>query len=192
MLPLISVWCLHPWLPFLLFLLQSALIDIFLWSRHWVLAQGRLLSLGEIHIYVFLLEYLFFKFYFIFKLYIIVLVLPNIKMNPPQVYMCSPSWTLLPPPSPYHPYAWKEMIGFLEGWKFQLEYCEKGERSPFWGLLSWGQVDEQKFNTCEEGGEECLSYSLWGEKRPAWLQLDELRREGEMGGRQLMESLPLC
>ena len=31
----------------------------------------------------------FFKFYFIFKLYKIVLVLPNIKMNPPQVYMCS-------------------------------------------------------------------------------------------------------
>jgi len=24
-------------------------------------------------------------------------------MNPLQVYMCSPSWTLLPPPSPYHP-----------------------------------------------------------------------------------------
>ena len=45
----------------------------------------------------------FFKFYFIFKLYIIVLVLPNIKMNPPQVYMCSPSWTFLPLPSPYHP-----------------------------------------------------------------------------------------
>ena len=33
----------------------------------------------------------FFNFYLIFKLYIIVLVLPNIKMNPPQVYMCSPS-----------------------------------------------------------------------------------------------------
>ena len=47
--------------------------------------------------------YYFFKFYFIFKLYIIVLVLPNIKMNLPQVYMCSPSWTHLPPPSPYHP-----------------------------------------------------------------------------------------
>ena len=44
-----------------------------------------------------------FKFYFIFKLYITVLVLPNIKMNPPEVYMCSPSWTLLPPPSPFHP-----------------------------------------------------------------------------------------
>ena len=32
----------------------------------------------------------FFKFYFIFKLYITVLDLPNIKMHPPQVYMCSP------------------------------------------------------------------------------------------------------
>ena len=42
-------------------------------------------------------------FFFFFKLYITVLVLPNIKMNPPQVYMCSPSWTLLPPPSPFHP-----------------------------------------------------------------------------------------
>ena len=26
-------------------------------------------------------------------------------MNLPQVYMCSPSWTLLPPPSPFHPSA---------------------------------------------------------------------------------------
>ena len=41
-------------------------------------------------------EFLF-LFYFIFKLYNIVLVLPNIEMNPPQVYTCSPSWTLLPP-----------------------------------------------------------------------------------------------
>ena len=47
--------------------------------------------------------YFFFKFYFIFKLYITVLVLPKIKMNLPQVYMCSPSWTPLPPPSLYHP-----------------------------------------------------------------------------------------
>ena len=43
------------------------------------------------------------SFYFIFKLCNIILVLPCIKMNPPQVYMCSPSSTLLPPPSPYHP-----------------------------------------------------------------------------------------
>ena len=45
----------------------------------------------------------FFKFYFIFKLYNIVLVLPNIEMNLPQVYPRSPSWTLLPPPSPTLP-----------------------------------------------------------------------------------------
>ena len=31
------------------------------------------------------------------------MILPYITMNLPQVYMCSPSWTLLPPPSPYHP-----------------------------------------------------------------------------------------
>ena len=39
----------------------------------------------------------FFFFNFIFRLYITVLVLPNIKMNAPQVYMCSPSvlsWAL--------------------------------------------------------------------------------------------------
>ena len=41
--------------------------------------------------------FIFFKFNFIFKLYNIVLVFPYIEMNLPQVYMCSPSWTLLPP-----------------------------------------------------------------------------------------------
>ena len=44
----------------------------------------------RIDAFVFCFFFLF-KFYFIFKLYIIVLVLPNIKMNPPQVYMRSPS-----------------------------------------------------------------------------------------------------
>jgi len=34
-------------------------------------------------------HFFFLKFYFIFKLYNIVLVLPNIEMNPPQVYPCS-------------------------------------------------------------------------------------------------------
>ena len=36
-------------------------------------------------------------------IYNIVLVLPYINMNPPQVYTCSPSWTPLPPPSSNHP-----------------------------------------------------------------------------------------
>ena len=58
------------------------------WS--WVLGRGQFTSS-------------FFLFFFIFKLYNIVLVLPNIEMNLPQVYLCSPSWTLLPPPSPYPP-----------------------------------------------------------------------------------------
>ena len=40
---------------------------------------------------------------FLFLLYNILLVLPYIDMNLPWVYMCSPSWTLLPPPSPSHP-----------------------------------------------------------------------------------------
>ena len=31
------------------------------------------------------------------------MVLPYIDMNPPQVYICSPSWTPLPAPSPSHP-----------------------------------------------------------------------------------------
>ena len=31
------------------------------------------------------------------------MVSPYINMNPPQVYTCSLSWTLLPLPSPYHP-----------------------------------------------------------------------------------------
>ena len=38
------------------------------------------------HLLIFFILFLFY-FIFIFKLYIIVLVLPNIKMNPPQVYM---------------------------------------------------------------------------------------------------------
>ena len=38
-----------------------------------------------------------------FLLYNIVLGLPYININPPRVYTCSPSWTPLPSPSPYHP-----------------------------------------------------------------------------------------
>ena len=36
-------------------------------------------------------------------LYNIVLILPYVNINLPRVYTCSPSWTPLPPPSPYHP-----------------------------------------------------------------------------------------
>ena len=48
-------------------------------------------------------SFLFYFLNFIFKLYNIVLGFSYIKMNLPQVYMYFLSWTLLPPPSPYHP-----------------------------------------------------------------------------------------
>ena len=44
----------------------------------------------------------FFLNYYYFLLYNIVLVLPYINMHPLWVYTCSPSWTPLPPPFPYH------------------------------------------------------------------------------------------
>ena len=68
------------------------------WSlNHWTAREV------QIFLYSFFFFPVLFIYLFIFKLYNIVLVLPNIEMNPPQVYMCSPSWILLPPPSPYHP-----------------------------------------------------------------------------------------
>ena len=51
--------------------------------------RGMCVTDGFFFFFFFFVFYFFFNF--IFKLYIIVLVLPNIKMNPPQVYMCSPS-----------------------------------------------------------------------------------------------------
>ena len=45
------------------------------------------LSTGFRH-FGFFIFFFVLQFYFIFKLYIIVLVLPNIKTNPPQVLKC--------------------------------------------------------------------------------------------------------
>ena len=49
------------------------------------------------------LSFLILLLLLLFLLYNIVLVLPYINMNLPLVYMCSQSWTPLPPLSPYHP-----------------------------------------------------------------------------------------
>ena len=97
--------------------------------------------------FFFLLLLIFFKFYFIFKLYSIVLVLPNIKMNPPQVYLCSPSWTLLPPPSPYPP------SGEGEGgeiWENSSETCIISCMKPFFKLAVW-QPDRIACSTARLG-----------------------------------------
>ena len=50
------------------------------------------------------------------------MVLPNIEMNLPQVYMRSPSWTFLPPPSPYPP------SGF-----FYVKMCLRQQVEASWG-----------------------------------------------------------
>ena len=58
--------------------------------------------------FFFFLPSTFFSIYYLFiLLYSIVLALPYIDLNLPWVYMCSPSWTLLPPhPIPLgHPNA---------------------------------------------------------------------------------------
>ena len=52
---------------------------------------------------LFFLIYYFIYLFIYLLLYNIVLILPYINMNPPRVYMCSPSWTPLLPPSPSHP-----------------------------------------------------------------------------------------
>ena len=50
------------------------------------------------------LFFIFFNLNYLFiLLYTIILVLPYIDLNPPWAYMCSPSWTPLPSPTPSHP-----------------------------------------------------------------------------------------
>ena len=43
-------------------------------------------------------------------------------MNPPQVYMCSPSCTILPPPSPYYPSGSSQCWG-LAALKCCVSFC---------------------------------------------------------------------
>ena len=70
-----------------------------LWHWNFTLDAPTLLQLWSQSLYQYICSCSSFLilifFFFFFKLYITVLVLPNIKMNPPQVYMCSPSWTFL-------------------------------------------------------------------------------------------------
>ena len=80
---------------FMINLLSTKLKKIFLYLLYFQAFLTRFFfffyDLGSFIEFFIFFPVFFFKFYFIFKLYITVLVLPNIKMNPPQVYMCSPS-----------------------------------------------------------------------------------------------------
>ena len=85
----LDIWAIH------YILLWLIMLRIFL-CIYWLFLFLLFKNVYSCPLFIFRLVYLFFIiiifFNFIFKLYIIVLVLPNIKMNPPQVYMCSPSW----------------------------------------------------------------------------------------------------
>ena len=74
-----------------------------IWAH--LLSSGNFLIIDIYFIYLFDFSQLFIIFIsaFFFLLYNIVLVLPYIDMNQPWVYMCSPSWNPLLPPSPSHP-----------------------------------------------------------------------------------------
>ena len=76
----------HPLLSIRVFFKVSALC--IRWPKYWSFSISPSNEYSGLISFIFIY---FFKFYFIFQLYIIVLVLPNIKMNLPQVYMCSPS-----------------------------------------------------------------------------------------------------
>ena len=86
--------------------------------------------------------------YFIFKLYNIVLVLPYIEMNLPQAYTCSPSWTLLPHPSPYHP------SGASHSLHFKGDSWEKTEGIT--ELLEWALQNIAVYISIQSVGGVCV------------------------------------
>ena len=109
-------------------------------------SQTQLKLLSMYLFFLFFIYYFFYFLNFIFKLYIIELALPNIKMNLPQVYMCSPSWTLLPPPSPYHPSGSSQCTSpkhvlstfWLDLRPLPFIWDLKGYSAPHW-LQLWAQ-----------------------------------------------------
>ena len=74
-------------------LLKLMSIESMMPSNHFNLCYRLPLYFPSIRVFLFIYFYLFFfKFYFIFKLYITVLVLPNIKMNPPALHFRWPKY----------------------------------------------------------------------------------------------------
>ena len=69
------------------------------WPKYWSFSFSIIPSKEHPGLISFILFYFFISFFIYFLLYNIVLVLPYINVHPPRVYMCSPSWTPLPPPS---------------------------------------------------------------------------------------------
>ena len=77
-------------------------------------------------------------------------------MNLPQVYLCSPSWTLLPPPSPYPPSGSSQCTspkhpvsciepGFILSPPYSAPCTSLDSRNTLhitlpWGLCTWGAL----------------------------------------------------
>ena len=94
---LFSVACVSTLFFPLLSMLSAFSVMIMYW------AGGQQTALAFTYFFFFLWWVFFYFFFLIFFIFFIVLVLPYINIHPPRVYMCSPSWTPLPSPSPYHP-----------------------------------------------------------------------------------------
>ena len=89
----------HRWIPY-----ENSLL---FFNINLFILIGGYYCIGLFVLYLLYLFCLFIVLYLFILIggYNIVLVLPYINMNLPRVYMCSPSWTPLPPPSPYHPFG---------------------------------------------------------------------------------------
>ena len=70
------------------------------WKNH---SMTRWTFVGKVMPLFFVCWFGFPFLFYLFLLYNIVLVLQNIDMNPLWMYMCSPSWAPVPPPSPSNP-----------------------------------------------------------------------------------------
>jgi len=91
------------------------------------------------------------------------LVLPLINMNPPWAYMCSTSWSPLPPPSLYHPELFIFFLLVGGSLEFDLGYAESemikdlGQGAVFW--------NHSFCRTCDQERAWAQSYSFVSQPR---------------------------
>ena len=139
-------------------------LTFYIWVSWWESSSVPLL----LFIYFFNLESLFilfcffFKFYFIFKLYIIVLVLPNIKMNPPQPLLLEKSsshgnpssragtltFYATPSSSPFPPFSshfWNSLGIYPSHPRKHFILTMNLSSPPGQGVTSWVLTFEPKF-----------------------------------------------
>ena len=134
-------------------------------------------------IHMSLLFFFFLNFILFFKLYIIVLVLPNIKMNLPQVYMCFPSWTLLPPPSPFHPSGSSQCTSP----KHPVSCIEPGLATRFiYSTFTSGSVTKLKLNQIQQ-----ISAKSWSVKQGLLGETAETKHGGNPQGKGSSTPTPI-